>query len=137
MPDNNALHIAAQGRGDLVQVQCQVNNFDINAKGEEDGTALYWSARDGNADIVKLLLTFNPDVNIPDVSTIKMISVHLLMYVIPIPYFLHHSIYCYHCYPPSLPTSNTICIHSQPFILLPTFFFPAGVWRYSLDGCVG
>ena len=80
MPDNNALHIAAKG-GDLVQVQSQVSNFDINEKGEEGGTALYWSARNGYAEIVKLLLSFSPDVNIPDVSAVKMISVdspHLL-----------------------------------------------------------
>ena len=69
MPDNNELHIAAKG-GDLVQVQSQVRNFDVNAKGVEDGTALYWSARSGHAEVVKLLLTFNPDVNIPDVSEI-------------------------------------------------------------------
>ena len=71
MPDDNALHIAAKG-GDLVEVQSQVGNFDINAKGEDDGTALYWSARRGHAEIVKLLLTLNADVNIPDVSTFKM-----------------------------------------------------------------
>ena len=68
MPNDNALHIAAKN-GNLVQVQSQVRNFDINAKGEEGGTALYWSARNGYAEVVKLLLTFNPDVNIPDVST--------------------------------------------------------------------
>ena len=80
MPDNNALHIAAKG-GDLDQVQSQVHNFDINAKGEEDGTALCWSARNGHAEVVKLLLTFNPDVNILDVSTIKLKCVHLDMYL--------------------------------------------------------
>ena len=72
MPDNNALHIAVQG-GDLVQVQSQVRNFNINAKGGAGGTALFWSARRGFTLIVKLLLTFNPDVNIPDVSTIEII----------------------------------------------------------------
>ena len=68
MPDNNELHFAAKV-GDLVQVQSLVNNFDINAKGEEDGTALLISAREGHEDVVQLLLGFNPDVNIPDVST--------------------------------------------------------------------
>ena len=68
MPDNNALHIAAKG-GDLGQVQSQVGNFDINAKGEDGGTALYLSACNGFADIVELLLSFNPDVTISDVST--------------------------------------------------------------------
>ena len=77
MPDDNALHIAAKG-GDLVEVQSQVANFDINAKGEDGGTALYWSARNGFADVLKLLLTFNPDVNIPDVSTFNMKSDHLI-----------------------------------------------------------
>ena len=73
MPDNNELHIAAQ-EGDLVQLQSQVNNFDINAKGEQGGTALYWSARNGHVEAFKLLFTFNPDVNIPDVSTLKALT---------------------------------------------------------------
>ena len=81
MPDNNALHYAAKA-GDLPQVQSQVSNFDINAKGEYAGTALYWAARQGRTEVVKLLLTLNADVNIPDVSTLKMIPVHLI-YVFP------------------------------------------------------
>ena len=68
MPIDNALHIAAKS-GDLVQVQSQVGNFDINAKGKDGGTALYWSARKGHTGVLKLLLTFHPDVNIPSVST--------------------------------------------------------------------
>ena len=97
MPDNNELHIAAVG-GDLEQVQFHVRNFDINAKGEDGGTALYWSARNGHAEVVKLLLTFNADVNIPDVSLSKRKSVHLIC-ISPIPYlhvmplFLHLSAY--------------------------------------------
>ena len=74
MSDNNALHIAAQG-GDLVQVQSQVGNFDINAKGENEETALLKAAKNGYAEVVKLLLTFNPDVNIPNVSAFKMIYI--------------------------------------------------------------
>ena len=66
MPENNALHAAAK-IGTLAEVQSQVSNFDINARGEYDGTALYWAAREGYADVVKFLLTFNPDVNLPDV----------------------------------------------------------------------
>ena len=69
MPNNNALHTAAKA-GVLAEVQSQVSNFDINAKGEEDGTALYWAARGGYADVVKFLLTLNPGVNISDVSTL-------------------------------------------------------------------
>ena len=70
MPKNNALHTAAKA-GVLAEVQSQVNNYpDINAKGEEDGTALYWAARGGYADVVKFLLTLNPGVNISDVSTL-------------------------------------------------------------------
>ena len=94
MPNNNALHSAAK-IGNLAEVQSQVSNFDINAKGEKDGTALYWSAREGSADVVKFLLTFNPDVNIPDVRrTLKMISVHLIC-ISPIPriYFIYISCY--------------------------------------------
>ena len=77
MSDNNALHTAAK-EGNLVEVQSQVSNFDINAKGEEAATALYWAAREGYLDVVKLLLTLNADVNIPNVSTLKTISVHLM-----------------------------------------------------------
>ena len=78
MPDNNVLHTAAK-KGDLAEVQSQVGSFEINAKGEEDGTALYWAAREGHTDAVKLLLTFNADVNIPDVRKLKkMISVQLI-----------------------------------------------------------
>ena len=95
MPNNNALHTASKS-GNLVQVQSQVRNFDINAKGEQDGTALYWAARQGHPDVVKFLLTFNPDVNILDVSTLKMISVHHLKCISPIPHvyvipYCHHS----------------------------------------------
>ena len=68
MPNNNALHIAAKN-GNLTQVQIHVRNFDINAKGEKDETALVMAAANGHTDVVTLLLTFNPDVNIPDVST--------------------------------------------------------------------
>ena len=91
---DNALHTAAR-RGNLVEVRSQVRNFDINAKGFEDGTALYGAAEKGHADVVKFLLTFNPGVNIPDVSTLKMTSVHYLISISPIPhicfvpFFLH------------------------------------------------
>ena len=107
MPDNNELHIAAK-KGDLVLVQSQLSNFDINAKGEEDGTALYWSARNGHAEIVKLLLTFNADVNIPDVRAFKIISVDLIfIFPIPLPLFYtllskHADTYCYLSYPITL-----------------------------------
>ena len=77
MPDNNELHIAAK-KGDLEQVQFHVRNFDINAKGEKGQTALIIAAENGHAEVVKLLLTFNPDVNIRDVSPFKMKSVHLI-----------------------------------------------------------
>ena len=77
MPENNALHTAVEG-GDLVQVQSQVGNFDINAKGDYEETALHKAAEMGHAEIVKLLLTFNPDVNAANVSTFKMKSVQLI-----------------------------------------------------------
>ena len=67
MPENNALHIAAKA-GNLAELQAQVNNFDINAKGEWDKTALLLAASEGKTEAVKLLLTYNPDVNITDVS---------------------------------------------------------------------
>ena len=68
MSDNNALHTAAEA-GNLAEVQAQVGNFDINAKGSGDETALWKAARSGHTDVVKLLLSLNPDVNLPDVST--------------------------------------------------------------------
>lgn len=73
--NHNALHAAAKC-GNLVEVQSLVGNFDINAKGEDDGTALYWVAREGHTDVFKLLLTYNPDVNIPnnDGNTALMIA---------------------------------------------------------------
>ena len=71
--DDNALHIAV-ANGNLAQVQLQLRKFDINAKGDYDGTALYRAAREGKTDIVKLLLSENADVNIPDVSKVKTIK---------------------------------------------------------------
>jgi len=75
---DNALHKAAKA-GNLVEVQLQVGNFDINAKGgSSDMTALVYAVYFGHVEVVKLLLTFNPDVNIPTVSTLTIISVHLI-----------------------------------------------------------
>ena len=68
--DDNALHVAAK-EGNVAQVRSQVRKFDINSKGAEEGTALYWASREGKAEVVKLFLTLNADVNIPDVSTSK------------------------------------------------------------------
>ena len=69
---------------DVEKVQTLVNKVDINAKGKDNETALVKAAAKGHEDIVKLLLTFNPDVNIPDVSTLEMISVHLIYYAFPL-----------------------------------------------------
>ena len=68
MPDNNALHEAAKA-GNLAEVQAQVKNFDITVKGSGYETALWKAAQSGHTDVVKLLLSLNPDVNLPDVST--------------------------------------------------------------------
>ena len=105
MLDNNALHTAAKA-GDLAQVQSQVSNFDINAKGQYDETALVKAAENGYSEVVQLLLTLNADVNIPNVSTRKMISFHLI-YVFPsyLCYTLlstHHGMYCHHSNPVTL-----------------------------------
>ena len=79
MPSDNALHDAAKA-GNVADVRSQVGKFDINAKGDEDGTALYWASREGKTEVVKLLLTLNPapDLNLPDVSIPTMMSVHLI-----------------------------------------------------------
>ena len=89
MPENNALHTAVEG-GDLGEVQSQVNNFDINAKGQYSETALCKAAKKGHIDVVQLLLTLNPGVNIPDVSTIKPKSDHVISYVLV--YSIHFAI---------------------------------------------
>ena len=99
---NNALHNAAKD-GNIAEVRSQVGNFDINAKGEDDRTALYWASKEGKTEVVKLLLTLNPapDVNLPDVSTPTMMSVHLtcishFMYLYYILLFTPLGMYCYH-----------------------------------------
>ena len=77
--ENNALHIAAV-EGNVAEVQEQVRNFDINAKGKEMGTALYWASRAGKTEVVRLLLTLNANVNIPDVSTSTVIPLHRICF---------------------------------------------------------
>ena len=72
MPANNALHNAAE-TGNIAELQSQISNFDINAKGSYDRTALYYAVQNGHLDAVKLLLTHNADVSIPDVSILNMI----------------------------------------------------------------
>ena len=67
MPNDNALHTAAL-KGDLIQVQSQVENFNINAKGNDDETALVKAAARGHIEVVRLLLRHNPNVNIPDTN---------------------------------------------------------------------
>ena len=127
MPFNNELHYAAKN-GNLVQVQSQVRNFDINALGEDGGTALYWSARNGHANVVKLLLTFNPDVNIPNVSTLKMKFIHLIR-ISPIPLSLSYTlistflgIYCYHFNPIITLSSDFLLPHFLSFYQIITSF---------------
>ena len=98
MPDNNALHDAA-GSGNLAEVQAQVNKFDINAKGKYDETALVKAAENGHTDVVKLFLTVDGiDVNIPNVSALKMTYIHLIsislnhrVYFIPYRHDCFHS----------------------------------------------
>ena len=136
MPDNNALHDAAID-GDIVQVKSHVGNFDINSKGKDNKTALIIAAEKGHADIVKLFLTLNADVNIPDVSTSKMESVHLSIFLIHVP-------------PPPPPTpspspfllntSTSVCTcNPLPFILSPLpsspLFFPYLIPPMSVYVC--
>ena len=96
---NNALHNAAKD-GNIAEVRSQVGNFDINAKGEDDRTALYWASKEGKTEVVKLLLTLNPapDVNLANVRTTTMMSVNLRWFFsFPI------SIPCSPSYPSLLP----------------------------------
>ena len=92
---DNALHVAAKA-GNVAEVESQVRKFDINATGEYGGTALCWASRQGKTEVVKLLITLNADVNIPDVSTPTMISNHplsisLIPHIAAVPFFLHIS----------------------------------------------
>ena len=104
----NALHIAAKG-GDLVQVQSQIGNFDINAKGKYEETALIKAAESGHADIVKLLLTLGADVNIPDVSTLFKMKSAQLICISTIPLALFNSLFPTHL--------DNYCNHSNPVTL--------------------
>ena len=92
MPNDNALHDAAK-EGNLAEVLSQLSNFDINAKGMENMTALCWAVRYGHTEVVKLLLTYSPDVNIPSVSSLKMIYIHLICI-----FTSHIFILCHHSY---------------------------------------
>ena len=74
MSDNNALHTAAKA-GNVAEVQSQVGKCDINAKGEDGGTALFVAAWNGKTEVVKLLLANSADVNLADVSIPTMIFI--------------------------------------------------------------
>jgi len=69
LESDNELHDAAF-TGNLAQVQSLSHNYDINARGEYGRTALWKAASEGHMEVVKLLLTLNADVNIPNVSTL-------------------------------------------------------------------
>ena len=77
--DHNELHDAAR-EGDLAKVQSLIHKRNINAKGICDQTALVKAAAGGRTEVVKLLLTRNANVNIPDVSTLKMKSNHICIF---------------------------------------------------------
>ena len=90
---DNALHYAASA-GNVAEVQAQVGKFDINAKGQHDMTALLRAAGNGHTEVVKLLLSIHADVNIPDVSALKIISVTCDM-CFPIQYlYTAHPSFC-------------------------------------------
>ena len=132
MPDNNALHAAAKA-GDIAQVQSQVSYFDINAKGQYDRTALCLAADGGYPEVVKLLLTLNADVNIPDVSTLKMITVHLLYLIcvssIPPISVLHLDSYTSRHVPFNIISNITIC----RFFITSFALSPSPTFRISLS----
>ena len=86
-------HIAVES-GNLSQVRAQIGKVNINTKDYDDRTAVFVAAAEGHTEILTLLLTCNPDVNIPTVSTLTMISDYLrcifLSYLFTtIPSFLH------------------------------------------------
>ena len=97
MPANNALHNAAE-TGNIAELESQVSNYDINAKGGYDRTALYYAVQNGHLDAAKLLLTHNADVSIPDVSIhsktifVKLLSIFLISHIFLCPTF------CTYCY---------------------------------------
>ena len=110
---NNLLHTAADW-GDLNQAQSVVGLVDINAKGGYGATALLKASYSGHAKIVELILTFNPDVNIPDVSTISASIIHVT---------------------PSPLTCLLFFLLSVLFLFF-RLLFSQGAWFYSLDLCV-
>ena len=85
MPADNILHIyASEGKRDLVVGQITTGLIDINAKGADGSTALNYSACIGHTDVVKALLSYDVDVNIPDVSSLKLKKFILLVLFHPI-----------------------------------------------------
>ena len=68
---NNALHSAIE-RGDFAGLQSNVRNFDINAVGKNDETALFKAV--GNPSMVEVLLNFYADVNISNVRKVNFFS---------------------------------------------------------------
>ena len=83
MPNDTALHAAAKA-GDLAQVLSQLRYFDVNTRDDDGETALCTAAGEGHTEVVKLLLTNNADVNIPNVST--LLKRYLSVYNV---FFLH------------------------------------------------
>ena len=47
-------------------MQSIIRDYDINAKGEDDETALVKAVKKGHTEVVKTLLSYNPDVNVCD-----------------------------------------------------------------------
>ena len=92
---NNALHDAAKD-GNVAEVQAQVSNFNVNAQGEDGGTALFFAAYEGKREVVKLLLTLGVDVNLANVSTPTVISVHPMFIFLSHIFILHSLGMC--CY---------------------------------------
>ena len=91
MSKDNALHDAAK-KGDLDEVKTLVTEFDINALGKQNATALYYAADNGHVDVVEYLLSLNPapDVNLAFavVTTFCMICLHDMYFSV------YHDIFC-------------------------------------------
>ncbi|MBQ4401572.1 MAG: ankyrin repeat domain-containing protein, partial [Synergistaceae bacterium] len=66
MSDKDFLELCKSGNAERVE-DAIMSGANVNAKGDNDWTALMWAAWDGHTDVVELLLKHGADVNAWDV----------------------------------------------------------------------